>query len=561
MSKRSGNSLVRMTVPRLALAVLALAALCLPLANAATTDSMTTVAPRFGALGTPRFDAYAADEKLRNAHNAGEPSVGVTWNTGHAFFQANSNTYRAAFDDNTTDANGAPKVTWTDVTPPSSRINVDPILHADHATNRVWAGGLDGACSILGFSDDDGATWVPTGNVCNFAQFDHESFGSGAWASDGLPRASLYPRAAYYCSQGQVVNVGDLNYPGTACITSLNGGLTWTAPAEVLGGCGGLHGHIRVDDVTGMAAVPDGSCIPTADSGDPVLQQGTPVQGFAYSTDNGVSWNSRVVQGSVSADGFDPSLAFTQKSGWLYYAQADALGVHVALSKDGGVHWEVLGKGMSSTDSGAAPPSTWLNLTGAWHDEAGRPLKYATFADVAAGDDERAAVTFLGTTTGQHPFDDANCGSASDKLVWYYFVAQTFDAGQTWSVTRLSDDAVQVGTIWNGGGNQACRNLLDFADMDYDAHGRLVVAFADGCTKTCPDKVKAGTAKGSDSRDSLATILRQTTGRGLFAQDDEPVAPATPPPTSTSAQPSPGASVAAAVAALAACVVLVRRRA
>src|SRR5439155_14233672 len=93
---------------------------------------------------------------------AGEPSLGINANTGKVFFQNYATTLRVTFDDTVMPAS----VTWGDVTPPQSIINVDPILFTDSVTGRTFAGGLDGECSVLGYTDDDGASWNPMGNSC-----------------------------------------------------------------------------------------------------------------------------------------------------------------------------------------------------------------------------------------------------------------------------------------------------------------------------------------------------------------------------------------------------------
>jgi len=529
-----------------ALALAGLSALSLP-AHAAAASAPAPASLAFGAPGTPSFATYPLPDDIAGGPNAGEPTIGIPWDTDHLFFQANSRTYKAVFDDH-----GG--VTWSVVTPAFTRVNVDPMLNADPVSHRIWAGGLDGPCSVMGISDDDGATWIPAGNMCNFAQLDHQSIGSGPWAASAVPRGQVYSRATYYCSQ--------LQY--TACTTSLDGGLAWLPFTEVTGGCGGLHGHIRVSEVTGFAAVPDASCA-TGEGTVPGVPMGSNKVGFGYTDDNGVTWKSRVVADSNSSRGFDPSLQFGRQKGWLYVGQADANGVHVAMSKDQGLTWETLG---GSTPG--ATPAAWLDLRGAFHDpKTGAPLKYGAFADMQAGDDDRAAFSFLATTNpdGAHPFDD--CGAPGDGNIWHYYVAQTFDAGQTWTVTRVSDDPVQAGAIWNGGGTQPCRNLLDFADMDVDSHGRIHIGFTDGCTKACVDKYNAWQAgqgeapKGTDSRDRHGTVFRQVTGKGLFAKDDvagtNATGGASGPGPSKSAK-SPGLELPLLAVAVVAVAALARRR-
>src|ERR1051326_1953836 len=151
--------------------------------------------------GTPAFVDYPAPSTLTDHDNAGEPSIGVNWNTnpaggGTVMFQAFETTYRVAFNDATNPAG----VTWADTADPNV-INVDPILATDHVTGRSWAGGLATACGQMALTDNDGVNWTPF--VPCSGSIDHETIGSGPWA--GTPPPLAYSRAVYYCAQsGQI---------------------------------------------------------------------------------------------------------------------------------------------------------------------------------------------------------------------------------------------------------------------------------------------------------------------------------------------------------------------
>jgi hypothetical protein len=530
--------------------------------TATISSAQVPTSPAFGASGIPVFSPYPLPEDLpanlaSGPHGAGEPTIGIPWNTDHLFFQAFSDTYKAVWDDRVLDE-GQAKVTWSRVSPLFTPINVDPILIADPVSGRIFAGGLAGPCSLLGISDDDGQTWVPAGNACSGAQFDHESIGSGRWSTtspDSAGRAANYPRATYYCAQ----------LIATSCATSNDGGKSWLPFTEVVGGCGGLHGHIEVSEVTGTAAVPDASC----DAAETAVGPGSGRVGFAYTTTNGLVWLSRGMPESETGRGLDPAVMFSRESGWLWLGQADSNGIHIALSKDEGQSWETLGGGVPGGEA-----SAWFPLNVTYTDPVtGEHLRYGAFSDIEAGDDDRVAFTYLATTnqTAEHPFD--SCDEDSDGNIWHYYLSQSFDAGQTWTTTRLWEDPVQVGAIWNGGGGDACRNLLDFADMHIDSAGRIHVGFADGCTKECADSYFAWRAnvngtteapKGEDSRDAWGTVLRQSTGRGLFAKydiADELIAPT--PTTSDEGEDeeaAPGLPAVAVMAGLALAVVVLRRR-
>src|SRR4029079_16658768 len=77
-------------------------------------------------------------------------------------------------------------------------------------------------------------------------------------------------------------------------------------------------------------------------------------------------------------------------------------------------------------------------------------------------------------------------------------------------------------------GSPPHRNLLDFIGIDIDKEGRVLVAYADGCTG---DGCIQGTAATTgNSYTDVAAIARQTCGRRLFAANDpaEPTLPGAP---------------------------------
>ena len=138
------------------------------------------------------------------------------------------------------------------------------------------------------------------------------------------------------------------------------------------------------------------------------------------------------------------------------------------------------------------------------------------FPSVVVGDRDRAAVAFLGTrTSGDHQ-------AADFTGTWWGLVAHTYDGGQTWTTANATPNGPvqREACIWNGGGANVCRNLLDFNDITMDDKGRILFAFADGCIDQCE-------TGGSNSYSSKATIARQSGGKGLLAAFDtpEPVAP------------------------------------
>jgi hypothetical protein len=442
-----------------------------PVPTAAHATASLTVAVRTSPPtpkippGAPRYANHPADDKMtpalgstdNGAHGAGEPSIGVNWKSGAVFIEAGNHTLRAVFD-----AAGNPA--WTDVRSPFARVSLDPILWADSQSGRIFESQLDGACSTTSYTEDDGVTWVPTEGCGTPAGPDHQTLGGGAYAAP-KPAVTTWPRAVYYCSQGIAAAI---------CARSDDGGVTFGpgVPIYNLTQCGGLHGHIRVGP-DGTAYVPNSSC-------------GTN-QGVAVSADNGLSWTVRTVPRSRAyRNGGDPSVS-AGANGTVYFGYVDADGhPKIALSSDRGATWT------KEFDVGQ-----------------GYGLQNGEFSEVIAGDDDRAAFAFLGSTT---PGDNQ---SSDFKGVWHLYVASTFNRGKTWVTADITPtDPVQRGCIWNGGGDNQCRNLLDFNDITVDAIGRVLVGYADGCTGACVSDATQNTF------DAWATIARQTTGKTLFSRFD-----------------------------------------
>ncbi|HEX7956620.1 MAG TPA: sialidase family protein, partial [Pyrinomonadaceae bacterium] len=256
-----------------------------PVAPPTATPSPSTATP-------PSYQNFAAPSGL--GESAGEPTIGVNWNSGAAMFIAGLQTLRVRFNDSATPATA----TWEDISAANTSItSLDPILFTDsdagpHRTNRTFVSQLAVKSSLMSFTDDDGATWTPSQGSGINSGVDHQTVGGGPYArnADGslkggavqLPGLDLqtYPNAVYYASQDS----------GLAQIArSDNGGLTFgvAIPMWTLVQCGGLHGHIKVAP-DGTVYVPNKSC-----GGQ---------QGVAVSEDNGLTWSIRTVPGSTPGD-------------------------------------------------------------------------------------------------------------------------------------------------------------------------------------------------------------------------------------------------------------------
>jgi hypothetical protein len=411
---------------------------------------------------------YAAPNTLPDAHNAGEPSIGVNVNTGSVMYQSYLSTYRVRF-------NASNAASWADRT--ANALNgcvvgdltsLDPILFTDQGTGRTFESQLAGKDALTCYTDDDGLTWHPVANSGINSGVDHQTLGGGTFG-DGplgpLP-TSDYEHAVYYCSQ----DIAD-----ALCSASLDGGTTFgpSIPMYDLTQCGGLHGHVKVDQVTGTVYVPNKGC----GAG----------QAVAVSEDNGLTWDIRPVTGSTPGDS-DPSVGIG-RNGTVYFGYQAADGhARVAVSHDHGETWE------HGQDVGA---------------QLG--VQNVVFPAMVAGDDDRAAFAFIGTTTGGNYQDQANFHG-----VWHLYISTTVDGGRSWkTVDATRADPVQRGSICTGGTTCGSdRNLLDFIDATVDGQGRVLVAWADGCTAAC---ARSG---GTQNADALATITRQTGGPRLYAADD-----------------------------------------
>src|SRR3981081_740999 len=265
-------------------------------------------------------------------------------------------------------------------------------------------------------------------------------------------------------------------------------------PVFVGSECGAIHGHVKVG--------PDGTVyLPQ--------RAGGANQGMAGSFDNGQKWviERGPDRTTIGLNSSDPTVAPAPDEKTVYYAYQDGFGnPEVAVSSDHG-------------KDGTWSPST----------NVGAPfgIKNTKFPEIVVGDRDRAAVTFLGTTTAGDDQSSAFTGT------WYLYVAFTYDRGKTWTtVNATPNDPVQRGCIWMSGGSNPCRNLLDFNEITVDGHGRVEAAYTDGCTASCvtTNRIDASGCSGTAAASSTSTqtcpdgrlsaVVRQQCGLGLFATFD-----------------------------------------
>jgi hypothetical protein len=418
--------------------------------------------------------------------NAGEPSIGNNWLTDTSIYYSGLETLFVKFD-GSCPASGLSS-TWVNRAAPTQiAVDSDPIGFTDSPLGRSFTGELtllSPTCKTS-FTDNDGQIWVPTQGSGLASAVDHETIGGGVYHTPIPSLPTPYNHAVYYCSQDTQNNTG-------LCSRSDDGGLTFgpsvpvTPPLQNV--CTGLHGHVKVSPKDGTVYVPFNTC----DGAGSV----------AESEDNGITWTVRHVQNGVvstapSASFQDPAVSI-DANGRVYFAIAnnDTQAV-VATSDDHG--------------------QTWKNLFSV-SDVYG--LKNVRYPAATAGDMNRAAVAFYGTTTAGDALQPTFAG------VWHLYVASTFDGGKHWTTTDATPNApMQRGCIWAKGGANICRNLLDFFDMTVDKNGRVQVGYVNGC-EGGPCVQAPLTAQGEslpgqgNGYTSTATIARQSSGRRLFAAND-----------------------------------------
>jgi PKD repeat protein len=451
-----------------------------------------TPTPAPAVPGVPRYYNYAPPPAIGEA--SGEPSIGYNLSSKKAMYIAGLQTLRVTFPENISPAGSVPAACdaqWDDVSYLVTKTkSLDPILFTDQRTGRTFVSQLDsvvppaspvliGLNSLMAYTDDDGATWTPAQVNPPDGSYDHQSVGGGPYpASVPLGNPVNKGDAIYYCSQAGVT---------AFCSRSDDGGLNFGRSTaiynSVTDGCGGIHGHVKVAP-DGTVYVPNRGC-----SG---------VQAVTVSEDAGTTWTVRPVKNANFSAGaspgiLDPSIGIAT-DGTLYFSYVNTDGhAHVGVSKDKGVTW------INDFDIGAT-----------------QKVANAVFMEAIAGDPNRAAVGFIGTTqTGDHQATDFNG-------TWYAFIAHTYDGGAHWTTVNATQNhpVQKEACIWNQGGANQCRNLLDFNEITMDEKGRVLYGYADGCIDDCEDG-------GPNSYSSKATIARQSGGKGLLAQFDpaEPVAP------------------------------------
>lgn len=389
----------------------------------------------------PAITAQAPDARFyRLGINGWEPTIGVD-DEGRVFYQARNADLEPHVVRSTNEGH-----TWEIVSPtvegqPVQPLSLDPLLHLDKDTGRVFTNNIPPTltCQPISFTDDAGETWTNTA-ICG--HFDHQNIFSGP-PPDGGDQPRDYPNVVYYCAINLVMLSGTST--ATTCGRSLDGGLTWLPTGEPayispIGGneegsepwCDGAVGHGFVGD--------DGTVyLPRVWCGQPFV---------SISKDEGLTWD-QVPVANNGGEGHEAGVAADGK-GNLYFTWIAGNGLpYLAVSRNGGETWE--------EPMMIGPPG----------------LKRSSLPAIDIGDDGKIAITYAGSETP---------GKKSDKWTWNGYITMTANALADEPVfytgtMNAPSDPLHVGEC----GDIRCHSLGDFFDVSIGPDGTPWVAFVDAC--------------------------------------------------------------------------------
>lgn len=339
---------------------------------------------------------------------------------------------------------------WEDVTPQLGDQTMppetnDPYVYVDPWTGRVFSFHMAPIllCSILSFSDDQGATWTTNPVGCG---------PTGVW--DHQTMVAAPPTAGVQTVGYDNVLVQCVNAIYAAmCARSLDGGMTWLdgQPAylneNVTTGCGAQHGH--------LASEADGTIyLPTSECGTaPVVY---------ISRDSGFSWERHQVS-DIDMPFQDPTVA-VDGAGTIWVSFQDQTGaLFLSHSSDDGATWS---------------PAVRITPEGT----------IATKPAMVAGDAGRIAIAYPGTDdVGSWAEIDAMSDEELRALVWGGFVTVATDAAASDAVFTTVEvtgaDPLMRGYACGSEGR--CSWQVDFIETTVTPDGQVFASFSDGCIRAC----------------------------------------------------------------------------
>lgn len=332
-------------------------------------------------------------------------------------------------------------LSWTDVSPKIANIRMppetnDPYVYVDETTGRVFQFAMAPVlvCSIMSWSDDQGASWTTNPRGCaGGVPWDHQTMVASKPRT--LVTTPLYPNVLTMCTN-QGVDI--------MCGRSLDGGLSWL-PAGVVpsvAGCS-LHGHLK--------AAPDGTIyLPRTGCSNAVV---------FVSKNDGVSWQSHVISTPlIPPIGGPDSTVAVDDDGNAYSAYIDMKGgVRLSKSTNGGATW--------SAPILVSPPGVTANLPA-----------------LAAGSAGRVVVAYVGTTGLANGYQS----SATSATTWdAYLTVSTnaLDAAPTFDSVIANPPGNPI--VRGSCGPGRCPGQVDFIDVTITPAGAPFAAFVDACTGAC----------------------------------------------------------------------------
>ena len=454
--------------------------------------TLDTTAP-----GKPRFQTFTAPTGSTAESSSGEFNIGYNPAQGRIMVMNSGPIWRLTPPERL--ALAKPEccdALWEDKSSTVTNTGLDPILFTDQKSGRTFASNFTaGANALYAYTDNDGDSYTPLGAAAPSGGADHETIGTGPYPASlsnlSIPLVNK-GEAVYYCSQDIVGpatcsrsdTLGASYGPGVLAYTG--NGLTQPNPLVPGGPCGGLHGHVHV--------APDGTVwLPVNHCGG--------LQGGVFSTDGGTTWVNFTVPNAISqTQGADPSIAIDADSR-VYYAYVNNEPVPNGNPAEGHAR--------AATGIRTGNTVAWSNYfdLGATHG-----IVNAAEIEAVGGSSGRAGIGFLGTNVPGATYQNIDFPGK-----WYAFIAETYNQGQTWTtVNSTPNDPVQSMTgVWQQGGGELDRNLLDFNEITVDDRGRVLYGYSDGC-------VTEGCIMGTAPNDYKAfmRVARQTGGESLFASND-----------------------------------------
>ena len=341
--------------------------------------------------------------------------------------------------------------TWTNVSPKigpenAHPVTLDPYIWMDKDTGRLFTIDLTVACSLLSFTDDEGASWVTNPLACGRPVNDHQTLFGGRPATS-TPIA--YENVLYYCWNDVATS---------SCSKSTNGGLTFQptgSPAfrgvtqDDEGGqelCGGLHGHGVVSPKDGTVFLPREYC------GKPYV---------AISHDEGLSWEQVQVSRLDAPEGADPSVDVDEKGNVYYTWIGPDYNLWLTVSKNNGKTW---GKPMMVGSPG---------------------VKEANLPAIDVGEPGKIAIAYMGSenSSGKPRGDDAGDYS---KVTWNGYItmsANVLDERPIFYSGAVNDRSNPLARARCGPGR--CGRVFDFIDVEIGPDGTPWGAYVDACIVQC----------------------------------------------------------------------------